>query len=112
MEDRLCRPDEHAGIPQVLAVLIVHLGGGAVRFFLKRRHLVGQDAAFCGELRPDLDIAVAGLRSRRINPDGNQVFTFPRDPHALTEYLEEFFRGLDKVIGGKHDHDRVRVPGQ
>ena len=72
-QDLLHAPDEHAGVPVVAAGRDHPFGLIAFGLLDEALHGAHLDRALDVELVPRLDVAEAGVRSGRRDPDGDEV---------------------------------------
>lgn len=102
-EDAPRRPDEDAGIPEVVARRQITHGGLQVGFLTKRcdrRDFTGG----CG-----LDIAVARIGTRGADAYGHQRVARLGKLHAGGDVAAELLFVEDEVVGRRHDHRRRRL---
>lgn len=102
-EDAPRRPDEDAGIPQVIAGGQIAHGGLQIGFLAERyngRNLPGG----CS-----LDVAVARIGTRGTDTNGNQRVVRLGELHAGGDVAAELLLIEDEVVGRRHDHRRIRV---
>lgn len=99
-EDAPRRPNEDAGIPQVVACGQITHGGLQIGFLAEQSHR-GDFAGGCG-----LDIAVSRIGTRGADTDRHQRIARLGKLHAGGDVAAELLLIEDEVVGRRHDHRR------
>ena len=103
------RPDEHTGVPTVLAAVEVLEGAIEIRFFdelfgaieggFVRLHALRRRQRFA-----NVNVAVAGSGLGGLDADGDNGLAAAGQIEGIGEDLLELFLLGDDVVGGKHGH--------
>lgn len=103
-------PYEYSGVPEKLSAVDEYLRQFAVRLLGESLHLVGNVAVHGGGfLHAALDVAVAGLRTGRIDAQSKQLVLVRRVVHGgCNGVYEEAFIGNEMIRGG-HNHRCIRI---
>ncbi len=105
------RPDEHAGVPSILAAVQILQRLVQIRFLdkllrLEKGRLVRLDALRRRQRVADPDVAVTRRRLGWLDADGDNHLSAPGQIKRIRQHLLEFFLLGDDMIGRQHRHDR------